>query len=237
MDAIPAILLFIVLLVLPGRPAPLGGAHPGNRGEASWGGRSGSRGSSSGDGDGGTAASRERLVSVSKVWGLALVGLSMVPLIGLGGQLSLSQLTFAGMGAIAYAHLGWHSPLGLVWAGSSPRLVGVLVALPAIRLEGIYIALSTAAFTVICDRWFFPLPEFSVGDHSFSVFQSGTLKVIRPDFLGIDLSGPPRTSTYSAVVFALLMLTVVALRRSYVRRPAHRGEGGSRRRSHRAAST
>ena len=156
------------------------------------------------------------MVSISKVWGLAIIGLSMVPLIGLAGQLSLSQLTFAAFGAIAYAHLGWGNPLGLVWAAVAAAGIGVLVALPAIRLQGIYIALATAAFTVLCDRWLFPLPEFHIGSHSFSVFQNGSLPVVRPNFLGLDLTSPTSYFVYSSAVFVLLMLAVVALRRSFV---------------------
>ena len=38
-------------------------------------------------------------------------------------------------------------------------LVGALVALPALRLSGIYLALATAAFAVLLDRWVFALPE------------------------------------------------------------------------------
>ena len=40
--------------------------------------------------------------------------------------------------------------------------VGALIALPALRLSGIYLALGTAAFATILDRWIFTLPRFSV---------------------------------------------------------------------------
>ena len=84
------------------------------------------------------------LVSIGRLWGIAIVGLSMIPVIGLSGQLSLSQLTFAGFGAVAYAHLGWANPLGLVWAALVAGVVAGLVALPLVRLQGIYVALATA---------------------------------------------------------------------------------------------
>ncbi|WP_426573978.1 ABC transporter permease [Aquihabitans sp. McL0605] len=214
-DAIPAILLFIVLLVLPAGRLKSVVRTREIAVKPSWGGSLGLAAAVIAV----TAMvapllSDSGLVSAGKVWGLALVGLSMVPLIGLCGQLSLSQLTFAGMGALAYTHLGWHNPLGLVWAALIAGLVGVLVALPAIRLEGIYIALTTAAFTVICDRWLFSLPEFSVGHHSVFLFPNGTLPVVRPHFLGIDLTGPTAYFVYSSVVFAVLLVVVVAVRRS-----------------------
>ncbi len=40
--------------------------------------------------------------------------------------------------------------------------VGAVVALPALRLSGIYLALGTAAFAVVLDRWVLNLPKFEV---------------------------------------------------------------------------
>ena len=37
------------------------------------------------------------------------------------------------------------------------------MALPALRLQGIYLALATAAFAVFLDQWVFHLPDFDVG--------------------------------------------------------------------------
>jgi branched-chain amino acid transport system permease protein len=153
------------------------------------------------------------LVSIGRMWGLAIIGLSMVPLIGWAGQLSLAQMALAAIGAVAYAHLGWANPLGLVWAGVVAAITAVIIALPVVRLQGIYVALATAAFAVLCDRWLLVLPEFSIGSWSFTVFQGGTLDVVRPDFLGLDLTGPKAYFVYASVVFAVMMLGVVALRR------------------------
>jgi branched-chain amino acid transport system permease protein len=154
------------------------------------------------------------LVSIGKVWGLAIVALSMVPLIGLSGQLSLAQLSFAGFGAVAYSHLGWHHPLGLVFAALVGALVATVVALPVVRLQGIYVALATAAFAVLCDRWLFGMPTFSIGTHEFTVFQGGALDMVRPELLGVDLSSPKAYFVFSSVVFASLSLVVAGVRRS-----------------------
>jgi branched-chain amino acid transport system permease protein len=214
-DAIPALLLFVVLLALPA--TRLGRATRSREVavKPGWGGSVGLAvavvaGTAMvapllDDGD---------LVSIGKVWGLAIIGLSMVPLIGLAGQLSLCQLTFAAVGAIAYAHLGSTNPLSLLWAALVAGVVGVLVALPALRLQGVYMALGTAAFAVLCDRWLFQLPPFSIGDHEFDLFQDGNLLVVRPRLFGLDLSTPTAYFTFASVVFAVLVLAVVALRRS-----------------------
>ena len=58
------------------------------------------------------------LFSMSTGFALGIVGLSLVPLVGYGGQISLCQMTYAGIGAVVWAHatskgnlLGswWHS--------------------------------------------------------------------------------------------------------------------------------
>src|SRR5438132_2347891 len=77
----------------------------------------------------------------------ALIMLSLVPLSGYGGQVSLCQMTFAGLGAFAMVKLGaGGSPLGLMAAAALAAGVCALIALPSLRLQGLYLALSTMAF-------------------------------------------------------------------------------------------
>ena len=112
-----------------------------------------------------TTLSRPDLSTYAKIFVVGIVALSLVPLVGFAGQISLCQLSFAGIGAVVMAHLGaGGNPMGAAcgrW--SSARLVGALVALPALRLSGIYLALATAAFAVVLDRWIFNLPELQLG--------------------------------------------------------------------------
>jgi branched-chain amino acid transport system permease protein len=155
------------------------------------------------------------LFNITRVWGLALVGLSMVPLIGYAGRISLCQLSFGGIGAIIAAHLGSDGNLlALVAAVVAAAAVGALVALPALRLTGIYLALSTAAFAVALDRWIFGLPGFSVFGHSITIFQTGSLALTRPRLGPLDLSSDRAFFIASAVAFAACSLVVVAVRRS-----------------------
>ena len=80
----------------------------------------------------------------------ALVMLSLVPLTGWAGQISLAQITFVGVGAFAMAEvagdaqswLGPGNPLGLLVAAAVAVPFGVLMALPALRLQGLYLALG-----------------------------------------------------------------------------------------------
>jgi branched-chain amino acid transport system permease protein len=141
---------------------------------------------------------------------------------------SLCQLSLAGIGGVTMAHLGkGGSPMGLVWAAVISGIVGALIALPALRLSGIYLALATAAFAVFMDKWVWGLKEFTLpfNDIKISLFGTGSVSVSRlklPGFdsggdgkiLGRDLSNADRQLILLATAFALLSILVVAVRRS-----------------------
>src|SRR4029077_20303336 len=85
--------------------------------------------------------------ALHKMVGTPSVALALRPLVGFGGQISLCQMSFAGIGALVMAHHGCSGNLfGLLLAGAIAGVVGGLVALPALRLSGIYLALATGAF-------------------------------------------------------------------------------------------
>jgi len=91
----------------------------------------------------------------------ALIMLSLVPLTGWTGQVSLAQITFAGVGAFAMSRVAGHSgaPWGLLAAAALAVPFGVAVALPALRLQGLYLALATMAFARMAETLFFDQPE------------------------------------------------------------------------------
>jgi branched-chain amino acid transport system permease protein len=140
-------------------------------------------------------------------YGLALgiVALSLVPLMGYGGQISLAPLAFAGIGALVMWEWGSDgNPLALILVVVVCAIVGALVALPAIRLKGLYLALSTMAFALFCEKAVFAgVPGFSQGDATFE----------RIHFGPIDTSSNRANLVLMAVVFALLGLLVTFLRR------------------------
>jgi branched-chain amino acid transport system permease protein len=154
------------------------------------------------------------LYQSAQMWGIGIIGLSMIPLVGYAGKMSLAQLGFAGIGAICVAHLGQGgNPLGLLWAALICGGIGALVALPALRLSGIYLALATAAFAVALDRWVFTLPKFTWGSTEIDLFNSGTLSVERFDWPGFDISSHKAYFVFGGVFFALTSLVVVWIRR------------------------
>jgi branched-chain amino acid transport system permease protein len=137
----------------------------------------------------------------------AIVALSLVPLTGYAGQISCCQLTFAGLGAFAMAKVGGDdSPLGLVAAVAVAGAVGALIALPAIRFQGLYLALGTLAFAVAMDSGFFQTSHF--GGYG------GYLAVGRAPVFGLEFSSGRAYLVLLAVVYALAGVGVLALRRS-----------------------
>lgn len=90
----------------------------------------------------------------------AMVLLSLGLLVRTAGMVSLSQATFAGIGAIAFAHLA--ESTGLPWVldvliGAVVVVpVAALLALPAIRLQGLYLALATLGFGLTVEQWLYP---------------------------------------------------------------------------------
>lgn len=159
--------------------------------------------------------SQPDLVTYGKLFPLGIIALSLVPLVGYGGQISLCQLSFAGIGGLVMAHLGrGGDPLALVWAVLVAAAVGALIALPALRLSGIYLALGTAAFAVILDRWIFTMPKLSVF-HLFDVdlFTQGTVAVDPLELFGTTFSDPGSQAVIGSIGFALMALVVVAIRR------------------------
>jgi branched-chain amino acid transport system permease protein len=159
------------------------------------------------------------LFSVSKMWGLAIVGLSMVPLVGFAGRLSLCQLTLAGIGAAVVGQIGPSgSPFALLIAAAIVAAVGALVALPALRLSGIYLALATAAFAVAMDRWLFTLPSFDVLGRPIALFPDQSIAAARFHIGGISFEDSKSYLIFGSVVFVLLALVVVWIRRGVLGR-------------------
>jgi branched-chain amino acid transport system permease protein len=157
-------------------------------------------------------------VSAARIVALSIIALSLVPLIGYAGQLSLCPLSFAAIGALVFARHGvelngwFESTYLLLFAGLAAGLVGALVALPAIRLGGLYLALATAAFAVFLDQWVFTLEELNIGPLHLKMFESGAIQVPRPDYAGTETGGG--LLIFMSVVFALFYLMVVTIRRS-----------------------
>jgi ABC-type branched-subunit amino acid transport system ATPase component/ABC-type branched-subunit amino acid transport system permease subunit len=102
----------------------------------------------------------------------ALPCLSLTVLTGWGGQLSLGQFAFVGVGAFAAGGLtlrGVPLPMAIVMGTVITAAVAVIAGLPALRLKGLFVAISTLAFAVMANQWLFDLP-FLKGDGTLPQF-------------------------------------------------------------------
>lgn len=137
---------------------------------------------------------------------IAVVTLSLVPLTGYAGQISLAQLSFTGIGAVAMATWGANGePWAVLLAVGLCALVGGLVAFPALRLSGIYLALATAAFAMFCSSMVF---------NQNSVMPGANRQVPRLDFGFFAIESDYAQLIFLAVLFAVLGNLLIVLRRS-----------------------
>jgi ABC-type branched-subunit amino acid transport system ATPase component/branched-subunit amino acid ABC-type transport system permease component len=98
-----------------------------------------------------------------ETWASALVFIMLFLSLGLlvktSGQISLCHLAFAAVGAAAFGHFtsSFHIPWGwsLLLAGLVAVPVGALVAIPAIRLSGVFLALATYGFGILLEQMFY----------------------------------------------------------------------------------
>ncbi|MFN2538624.1 MAG: branched-chain amino acid ABC transporter permease [Mycobacteriales bacterium] len=136
--------------------------------------------------------------------------MSLVLVVGYGGQVSLSQLTFAGLSAWTMGEVG-HGLLGVLAGVAVATIFGLLVALPTVKLRGLYLALATLAFAQAMDGSFF--------NRAFGTNDS--VAIPRVSLPVVDVTSDRGFLVLSAVVFAAAALGLLATRRSkYGRRLA-----------------
>jgi branched-chain amino acid transport system permease protein len=121
----------------------------------------------------------------------------------------------AGIGAVACAYFGGSGQWwALIAAVVVSAIAGAIIAVPALRLSGVYLALGTAAFAVIMDRWIFTLPTFSVFGVDITLFDQGSVELVGPNLFGFHVDSAAKITVFSAVLLALATLGVALLRRS-----------------------
>jgi branched-chain amino acid transport system permease protein len=148
---------------------------------------------------------KDSLTDVSLGIVFAVVLLSLVLLTGFSGQISLAQYVFVALGAWAMGHyFGGDSVFGVLVAGLIAVPIGALVALPALRLQGLYLALVTLAFARVANR-------LVLDDRS--IYGSGSIFVGRPEVLGVSFDGDAAFLVFCSIWFAALSVVVLALRR------------------------
>jgi branched-chain amino acid transport system permease protein len=96
--------------------------------------------------------SQTNLGALYAIYGI--IGISLVVLTGWGGQISLGQFGFVCVGAVVggatTSRLGLPFPVALVFGTVAAAAVAVAVGLPALRIKGLVLAVTTLAFAVAC---------------------------------------------------------------------------------------
>jgi branched-chain amino acid transport system permease protein len=81
---------------------------------------------------------------------VAIVGVSLVILTGWSGQISLGQFGFAGVGALVAGALSTNFDADffvcVLAAGIAGAITAVVIGLPALRIQGLFLAVTTLAF-------------------------------------------------------------------------------------------
>ena len=104
----------------------------------------------------GWAPSSQSLAATATVW--SLVAVSLVVLSGWSGKISLGQFGIVGVAAIAAGNIvqSWNIDIfvTLLVAGVVGALAALLIGLPAMRIQGLFLAVTTLAFAVALDSFF-----------------------------------------------------------------------------------
>lgn len=101
------------------------------------------------------------LLILSDAVAAAVIALSLVLLVGFAGEVSLATMALAGIGGtVLFHHVGHNAIDRAGWLAYPPAiaataLVGAAMALPALRLRGVYLALATAAFSLGVEQMVF----------------------------------------------------------------------------------
>ena len=146
-------------------------------------------------------ASNQLLAGFAIVW--AMIGVSLVVLTGWGGHISLGQFGIAGLSAMVAGNMvsHWNADFVVVILASATTgaVVALLVGLPALRIKGLFLAVTTLAFALFLDQYF-------LNANTFPKFLPGS--VDRPVLWErFDLE---RTYVMYVVSLALLGLAILA---------------------------
>jgi ABC-type branched-subunit amino acid transport system ATPase component/branched-subunit amino acid ABC-type transport system permease component len=140
-------------------------------------------------------------------WSLAVTYIILFLSLGLlvkgSGLVSLCAVTFAAIGAAAFSQIGMH--LGFPWlptlllAGCVAVPIGAILAVPAMRIGGVFLALATLGFGLLVQSMFY---------ESSLMFGSndGGIPVPMPS---IDILGISGTKAFYYVVLLIAVVTML----------------------------
>lgn len=152
-------------------------------------------------------SSRVNLAAVVVIF--AIVGVSLVVLTGWGGLVSLGQMGIVGVGAAVGGWLtavaGIDIVLALLVAGLLGAAVATLIGIPALRIRGMFLAVTTLAFALAASSYFLNVQFFH---------WVPTMRIQRTPLFGrLDIRSEARFYYVSLVALGLAVVSTQALRR------------------------
>lgn len=159
---------------------------------------------------------------------ITMIVLSLSLLTGWAGQLSLGHFAFVGLGGLSMVALQsghdipvpldlWDMSFELGWlpavlvATAVCVVAAVIVGLPALRVRGLYLAVTTLAFAVMCQTWLFRQEVF-LGR------SSATPSLPKPKYGPWDFSDRRTFYFLCLAVLAVITIVVARLRRTGIGR-------------------
>ena len=151
---------------------------------------------------------------LSQVCIFAVIALSLTVLTGWAGQVSLGQFGLVAVGADVAAHFGRSVPLVLLLplGGVITAAVAVIVGLPALRVRGLYLAVSTLGFALFIQDaalatrcWRIPVLNRHV---CAGLPDPQSTLISRPTLFGIHLTSERSFAWFSIGVLALTVVMV-----------------------------
>ncbi len=134
-----------------------------------------------------------------------IVALSVIVLTGLVGQISLATFALAGTAGFSMvrvgASLGWGFPLAPMVGIAVAVGVGLLAGLPAVRVRGLTLAVTTLAASIAIEQLLFRWSWFTGADEG--------ARVSEPSLFGINLGISAPGDAYPRVAFGILTLVAM----------------------------
>jgi branched-chain amino acid transport system permease protein len=139
-----------------------------------------------------------------------VLGLGLNIVVGQAGLLNLGYVAFYAAGAYTYALLYYHFGVGfwlaLPLGAFAATILGILLALPVLRLQGDYLAIVTLGFgeitRLVLENW----NEFSFGP-------SGISGIPRPGLFGIEMDMHDATVYLYFLMILLCIITIFVVNR------------------------
>jgi branched-chain amino acid transport system permease protein len=154
----------------------------------------------------------DQVIKATAIVVFAVIGLSLVVLTGWAGQISLGQMAIVAVGAAVSSTFTsrWDLDLSLalVVGGAAGAVTAFLIGLPALRLRGLYLAVTTIAFAVAVQSWL-------LNERLFHWFPPRVQRLDRPPLFGrIDIDDATAYYWYTVVVALVVFAAVIGIRRS-----------------------